>query len=102
MQYQSAPTGALSSDDLLKWLDQVADDRDLAPVTSRIATRLATKLTGGESRVELVLDQVADDLKIGKTTAHRALAALRDRGHVVAAPCRGNVLAYRPVLRQEA
>ncbi|AXQ93010.1 hypothetical protein LV780_03800 [Cereibacter azotoformans] len=102
MQYQSAPTGALSAADLLKWLDQVADDRDLAPVTSRIATRLAAKLTGSEPRVELVLDAVADDLRIGRSTAHRALAALRERGHVLAAPCRGNVLAYQPVLRQEA
>jgi hypothetical protein len=97
---ENAPR-ALSAPDLLRWLDQVAEDRSLAPITSRLAAKLALRVASGEASVVLRNEDAAAILKVTHNTAHRAIVTLRARGHIASSARSGRALAYRPILRGE-
>ncbi len=92
---------ALSAEQALLWLDQIADDRELAPVTSRLATKLALRFSAGEAEVAIGNETAARLLQVGFTTAQRAMVTLRERGHVSSTWTYGKPQVLRPILRRE-
>lgn len=101
-ELHDAPSGATSTEEMLRWLGQVADDRALSPVASRTAIRLARAFAAGTGQTAVRLDDLARELLVGRSTALRALLALRERGHLrssTGGP--GRLLVYRPIIGAE-
>ncbi len=101
-KYDTAPVSALSLDQIIRWLDQVANDRSLSPVACRAAVKLAASFASGEASIVLRNADMAAILNVAHNTGVSALAKLRQHGHLEAHGRPGHPLAYSPILRGEA
>jgi hypothetical protein len=94
---QNAPQGALSTTDLIIWLGQIAEDRELPLISMRAAVKLAPSLQRGSTTIGYGGFSV--QLGVSRNTCIRALTALRDGGYLVAAQRVGMAPTYTPKLR---
>lgn len=99
--FADAPPRALSAEELIRWLEQIADDGDLTPIANRAAVKLAADFACGLHSVSLRHEDMAKVLGVGKNTALRALVQLRQAGHLSTNGGRGRRLTYTPALRSE-
>jgi len=102
MPGKKSPSGEYTAADLIRWLGQVADDRQMSPVATRAAVTLAAKFAAGAPCAVLTARQLADQMQVGLNTVARSLTSLRQRGHLMSSRGGGHALEYRPVLKFEA
>lgn len=100
MPCKNTPKKALTKPQLLRWLDQVATDPELSPIVSRAAIKLA-KIFANKTTITLKSEDLGRLLGVSKLTAFRALAKMRERGHLNAKGSRGYPLEFSPNLREE-
>jgi|GEM_PF-3586982 len=86
-----------------RWLDQIADDRDLPPVSMRVAVILRRYVNGRSGTAWPSHPTLIEVTGLSRSGLRKALRGLEDHGHlaVSAHHGRGGTNSYRPLIAEK-